>query len=129
MNQQREILRQLEKLKREIQERDKEKSRLNYLQNSVDDLKKGLKDNEVLSQFGEGIFIKTKLKDIKSFVVNVGSNVFIEKDKEGLKESLNKLKEKSEKERIKIEENYESLRKQYEETNRDIQRLRKQMQN
>ncbi|MFW6046715.1 MAG: prefoldin subunit alpha [Candidatus Woesearchaeota archaeon] len=122
--QQNKILSQLEKLKREIQERDKEKSRLNYLYNSIDELKGELKDNEVLSQFGEGIFIKTKLKDIKSFIVNVGSNVFVEKDKKGLKKSLEKLKERSKKERKKIEENYETLREQYKKTNKDIQNLK-----
>ncbi len=123
MKKQNNLKSQLEKIGREIESREKEVSRLKYLKDSMSNLDEDLEGSEVLSQFGEGIFIKTKLKDIKSFIVNVGSNVFIEKDRDGLKDTLKDLREMSKKEKEKLEESYNQLKESFDEINKDIRRM------
>jgi prefoldin alpha subunit len=53
---------------------------LNTLSENLEDIGKTKKDSEILAPLGAGIFVKSSIKDSKNILMNVGSNVVIEKD-------------------------------------------------
>ena len=59
----------------------------------VRELDKTALENEVLTPLANGIFLKTKLQDNTALLVNVGSDIVIEKKTEEVGELLSKQKE------------------------------------
>jgi prefoldin alpha subunit len=51
----------------------------NTLKESLDDLKNSKKDTKMFSPLGSGVFIKSEIKDTENVLVNIGSNVAIER--------------------------------------------------
>ncbi len=56
------------------------------LQESLDSLKKSKKNSPMYSPLGSGVFIKSEIKDSQNVLVNIGSNIAIERSVEDSKE-------------------------------------------
>lgn len=90
INMQNLLIEHLEYLRKEIENKNSQNDKLNYVINSISNLKKEDENSINYSQFSEGILIKTQIKRTDEFLVNIGSNIFIKKNKEDL---INSLKE------------------------------------
>jgi prefoldin alpha subunit len=74
-----EILRaHLEELEKQLNEVENKKSELQYLKDSLSKLK-GNKDKEILFPFGTGVLVRGKITDDEKVIINIGSNVMVEK--------------------------------------------------
>lgn len=83
-------------------------SNIEQLHNTFDSLKaiKESKDSELLLPISNGIFLKSNAKDIKNLLVNVGTNIVVEKSIEDVEELINnKISE--------LEDNHKQLLEQY----------------
>ncbi len=66
---------------------------LNSIIDTLNELKNINDKPEILTSLGQGVFIKTNLKQNNEFLVNVGSNVVIAKSMEDLLELIKKQEE------------------------------------
>ncbi|MAE43360.1 prefoldin subunit alpha [Candidatus Woesearchaeota archaeon] len=55
---------------------------------SLDDMKKAKKGTEILVPLSSGIYAKAELKDNENFIVNVGSNITVNKNLESTKKVI-----------------------------------------
>ncbi|MBT6402632.1 prefoldin subunit alpha [Candidatus Woesearchaeota archaeon] len=60
------------------------------LQESLDSLKNSKDNSPMFSPLGSGVFIKSELKDSKNVLVNIGSNIAIERTVDDSKELVEK---------------------------------------
>jgi len=70
---------QMEEINQELQMLMQQQAELELSINAVKELEKTKVNNEILAPLANGIFIKTELKDNQTLVVNVGSDVTVEK--------------------------------------------------
>ncbi|MFP4111515.1 MAG: prefoldin subunit alpha [Candidatus Woesearchaeota archaeon] len=77
-----------QKLQKYYKDYETKLSDIAAIKESIDDLKKQNKNSEILVPVANGIFVKAKLSENKSFLVNVGSDVVVEKDSESAKTLL-----------------------------------------
>ena len=82
------IQQQLEQLTQHMQILTQQNEELNISINAMDEISQTPPNNEILAPIANGIFLKTKLQDNKKFVVNVGSNVTVERTVEEVKALL-----------------------------------------
>ena len=67
---------------------DTSMAEVEYLKDSLDELSKLKKDSEILAPMSSGIFVKAKLQDTKTLLVNIGKDIVVEKTVEETKELL-----------------------------------------
>ncbi len=60
------------------------------LQESLDNLKNSENNSPMYSPLGSGVFIKSELKDTKNVLVNIGSNIAVERSIEESKKLVDK---------------------------------------
>ncbi len=66
------------------------------LMENLDNIKKSKKDSSMYAAIGSGVFVKAELKETNNVLVNIGSNVVIERSNEDSKKLVdNQLKELS----------------------------------
>ena len=82
------IQQQLEQLTQHMQILTQQNEELNISINAMDEISQTQPNNEILAPIANGIFLKTKLQDNKKFVVNVGSNITVERTVEEVKALL-----------------------------------------
>ncbi len=82
------IQQQLEQLTQHMQVLTQQNEELDISLNAMDEISQTQPNNEILAPIANGIFLKTKLEDNKKFVVNVGSNVTVERTVEEVKALL-----------------------------------------
>ena len=80
---------QMQQIKQQLQMLDNQILELNYLKQSVNELKNVKKGIEILAPIGAGIFFKADLKDNENLIVNVGSNITVEKTTEQAVDLIN----------------------------------------
>ena len=74
-----EILRaHIDELEKQLSDINSKKSELEYLKKSLSELK-GQKNKEILLPFGAGVLVQGKIINDSKVLVNVGSNVIVEK--------------------------------------------------
>ncbi len=61
---------------------------IEYLKNSLDELKSVKENSEILAPMSNGIFVKAHVHAVDKLLVNVGGNVIVEKSIEETKELL-----------------------------------------
>ena len=90
---------QIKQLQQQLQIVETQIIELTALVQGLDEFNNIKSGTEILVPIGSGIFAKASLKDNNTFLVNVGSNVVVKKDLNGVKgmlrvqlEELNKLK-------------------------------------
>ncbi len=71
-----------------LQEQIKEKDLNVQLLSDVEELNNMKEGDELIVPISKGIFVKLKLKEFNGFVVNVGNNVLVDKDLDGIKKLL-----------------------------------------
>ncbi len=71
-----------------LQEQIKDKELNEQLLKDVDELNNMKEDDELIVPISKGIFVRLKLKEFNGFVVNVGNNVLVDKDIDGIKKLL-----------------------------------------
>ena len=70
-----------EKFESQMQMIDQQMSELDSVKESLSEIKKGVKNTEILANLGKGIFVKSELKDEKLYV-NVGKEIMVRKTPE-----------------------------------------------
>ena len=70
---------QMEQVSQHLEMFNQQLAELDISINAIKELKHAEKDNEVLAPIADGIFFKGKLVDNQKLVVNVGSNVTVER--------------------------------------------------
>ncbi len=74
------LMQQLQQLQQNNSSLEKHISDLNSLKNNLENISKTKVNTESLMPLGSGIFLKSELKDNKTVIMNVGSNVCVEKN-------------------------------------------------
>jgi len=74
----------INELEKQLSDINSKKAELEYLKNSLSKLK-GQKGKEILLPFGAGVLVQGKIIDDSKVLVNVGSNVLVEKSIEEAK--------------------------------------------
>lgn len=69
---------------------DQQLSELQILEKNIDELKNVQQDNEILSQVGQGIFLKSKIKNNEELFIDIGSKMVLKKSPEEAKEIIKK---------------------------------------
>ena|SRR3989344_1989539 len=117
------LVQQLQQLQQNSNALDKHINDLVILQNNLGTISETKKDNETLIPLGSGIFLKGELKENSKVIMNVGSNVAVEKSVDDAQNTVaSQLKEVSNVlDQIKEEinnttESLKLLEKEFEET-------------
>ena len=76
------LVQQYQQLQQNIQTLEKHVYDMNNLKENLDTISKTQINKETLIPLGSGIFLKGELKDNKNVIMNVGSDVFVEKNVE-----------------------------------------------
>ncbi len=92
---------QMEQVSQHLEMFNQQLAELDISINAVKELETAEKDNELLAPIADGIFFKGKLIDNKKLVVNVGSNVTVERT---IPEVIVLLKEQKEETSKKMQE-------------------------
>lgn len=80
---------QLKQVNQQILNLDNQLLELQRIEDNLDDLTKAKKNTEMLVALGGGVFSKAELKDNRSVLMNVGSNIVVEKDIPSSKKVVN----------------------------------------
>jgi len=99
---------------------EKQIAEIRNLENSLEELKKEKKGNEMFSVIGQDIFVKSKLETTENVLVNVGSKTFVNKTIEEAKKGI-ELKI------AKFEKLYEELIKKAEKIVEKLMKLEKEI--
>ena len=79
---------QIKQIQKQIQLIDNQVNELNFMQESIEEIKNVEPGTEILVPLSSGIFLKAELKDVNTALVNVGSGVTVEKTMEQTKALL-----------------------------------------
>ena len=80
---------QVKLVTQQLQELNNKILELEYLRQSLDELKTVKKGSEILAPISPGIFVRAQIKDTEELLVNVGANSVVTKDVEDTKKLLN----------------------------------------
>ncbi|MCK5026475.1 MAG: prefoldin subunit alpha [Nanoarchaeota archaeon] len=86
----------------------------------LDDISKKKPGEDMLVPISNGIFAKAKLDDNSSLVVNVGSNIAVEKNVDGAKELIRKQQAEMVKTRIQMKEVMNSITEQMQAVEKEL---------
>jgi len=84
------IQQQMEQIAQHLEQLNQRNAELEISKNAIEEVVKTPVDNEIMAPVANGIFIKTKLVDNQTFVVNVGANTTVEKTGKEVVELLDK---------------------------------------
>ncbi|MFC1728630.1 prefoldin subunit alpha [Nanoarchaeota archaeon] len=79
---------QMAQMQKQLQQIDGNLMEVEFIKNSLDELKKSKKESELLAPIAGGIFVKTTLKENDELAVNVGGGVVVNKSVEQTKKLL-----------------------------------------
>jgi prefoldin alpha subunit len=80
----------MEEIEKNIQKIDEQIEEIDIIIESLNDIKKVKKDNEILTPISNGIFVKSKIIETEKLIVNIGQNVLVEKNVEDTKKLISK---------------------------------------
>lgn len=103
------IEQQLQQLEQQIVEVENKKQELSTMRDSLLELKKGKKNIGAFSSLGLGIYAKSKLLENENLLVNVGSNIFVEKKAGDIAKDLDKQVKKFEDLSKTLTQNYQIM--------------------
>ena len=84
----------IEQISAQVEQMNQQQEELEISKNAVAELGNTAPDEEILAPIANGIFVKAKLMDTQRFVINVGSNVTVEKSVSEVVDLLQKEQEK-----------------------------------
>lgn len=87
------VQQQIKQLQQNLEKLEEQKKEAEAVEQGLTDFNASEKGSEVLVPLSGGIFFKTRLKDSDRFLVNVGANIVVEKDLDGVKGLVKKQKE------------------------------------
>lgn len=96
-------------LKEQEEKMEDQKSEIDTTINSLSELNENEEEKEMLCPLSTGIFVKTKVKKVDDVIVNVGSNVCVNKSVDDSIEMLKKQKEEVKNYHKEIKEKLEQL--------------------
>jgi prefoldin alpha subunit len=79
---------QKNQLEQQLQYFDEQKQEMQKVFEYIIELEKAKTGDEILAPLSGGIFIKTKLQDNKTFRVNVGASIIVDKSSEEVKDII-----------------------------------------
>lgn len=100
---------QISQIQKQLQQLNAQKSEVEQVQQSISELSAIKEESETLVPVCSGIFAKASLKGAKELFVNVGSNVVVKKDSEGVKSMLKKQESEMRKVEEQLTQNLEML--------------------
>ena len=112
---------QLKETEHQISEVEAQKQELTSMDISLLDLKKNKKNSPSFSPMGLGIYAKSKIEDTNNMLVNIGSNIFMEKPIEEVSDNIKKQVKK-------FEELFKTLNQNYYILSIQNQTLQEQLQ-
>ena len=104
---------QLEKIESQFQD-------VKAVEEGLGDFDKKAEGDEILVPISNGIFAKAKLTDDKSLLVNVGSNIVVQKSVDGTKELLDDQRKEIDKARIQLMTVIESVTEQMQMVEKEL---------
>jgi|SRR3989344_1019338 len=84
------LIQQLQQIHQNIENIDKHIQDLKNLDENLSSITNIQTNQETLMAMGSGIFLKGVLKDNKNLIMNVGSNIYLEKTTDEARETLNR---------------------------------------
>ena len=110
----------LESIGQNVESMEENKSEVSALKDSISGLDSGESNKEDLVMLANGIFLKARIESFDNFVVGVGRNIMVEKNKEQLLQFLDsKVGE--------MDESLNELRSQYQEIANEFTSIYKQL--
>jgi len=113
------IYAQLQKIEERMEEVNQKKANANETIITIEKYHDSSK-KEILFPISTGIFAK---KESKNFIVNIGSNIFIEMNKDQLKRLIEKQKENLEEANLQIQKSYSELQQKMLNIEAEMQKL------
>jgi len=84
---------QIVQVQKQLQQLENQLIELDITKDSLDELKKSKKGDEMLSMISPGIFVKTNLSDNRDIIINAGANIAVKKKTNEVKEMLDEQTE------------------------------------
>ncbi len=102
---------------------------LNNLKENIESLNENEKDKESIIQLYQGIFLKAKILSLNNFIVGVGKNVLVEKNKDELLKFLDVQIEDAKNNFDSLNLQYEDLKKEYVSLYEELRQLEVELNN
>lgn len=112
---------QIKEIEQELQAIKNKNAELIKLKDSLESLKDVKESSKGYSPLGLGIFVESKITNIKEVLVNVGSNIIVKKDIKSAKELLENQLSQTEEIILKLEQNIQTLSAKAQEIEKELQ--------
>ena len=117
------LMQQMQQLQQNLQELQRHVSDLNNLKKNLDEISFVELNTETLVPLGNGIFLHAELKDNKNIVMNVGSDVFVDKTFSEAKETVDKQMNEVTNVVLQMEQEIEKATYRIEEIQEEFQKI------
>ena len=120
------VQQQIQQVQKQIQQLASQKEEVVVLQQSLTDISHVEEGSEMFVPVCSGIFAKAKIMNGKELLVNVGNNVIVEKNVEGVKSMISKQALEIGKVEEQLNSNFEMLAKHAGELEKELNKLIKE---
>lgn len=110
----------LEQYNKQLEMLDNQLAEIDLIMEGLKTISQTKPESELLVPISNGIFVKAKLIENDSFIVNVGSNITVEKDMEGTEDLLKKQKSEIEGGKIQVGNIIETITEQMKQIENEI---------
>ena len=114
---------QVKQAKQQLEHLSQQFNEIEYIVDSLEQLKELKEGDEILAPVSNGIFIKAKVTDAKKLKVNVGTDTVVEKSVDDTKKLLSDQSKEIEKVHSQIAERMEQLNMHISQNEEEIKRL------
>ncbi len=111
---------QVNQIKEQLKALDAQSSELKSLRQNLDEIEKISEDSESLIPVNSGVYLKGRITDQKKVVINVGSNILVEKDLESAKQMIESQITQIDEVRIQFVDEYKSTVKRAKALQKEI---------
>lgn len=118
---------QLRQINQQMVNLDNQVLELQRLEDNLGDLTKTSPNTELLVALGGGVFSKAELKDNKTVLMNVGSNIVVEKDIPSSKEVISRQIEQIKNITKQMEQEFQVLAMKSQMLQQDLQKISSEM--
>lgn len=114
---------QMQQMQQQMEKLENQTNEIRAVEQSIEDIGKAKAGDEVLVPVSGGIFFRTTMKENQQFLVNVGSNVVVEKDIEGTKSLIRQQAEEIEKYKAALEKQMAEMMEGYQKLEAELKKI------
>ena len=111
---------QMRMLQQQADHIEEQMAEFEALKSAIDEFKDVKPGSDVLVPFANGIFVKAKLADNDLFIINIGSQTAVEKDREGAKKLLDEQQANMQEAHIHFTKQLQQFSKRFQELEKEL---------